>query len=84
MVPRADHEKVLLLRIMPFEKLVDLDWTVEVFLVPPARNVQSRHGHARQPRLKALPFPERVVIRMIDEVVPARQLALKVFRVRVV
>ena len=77
MVPRTDHEKVLLLRVVPFRKLVDLDWAVEVFLVPP-RDVQRRHGHARQPRLKALSFPERVVIRMIDEVVPARQPPLSI------
>src|SRR5688572_2693800 len=79
-VPRTDDEEVLFRRVVTFEQFVDLDWTVEVFLVPPTSDVQRRHRNSSEPRLEALPLPERVVVRMVDEVVPARQTAFEILR----
>src|SRR5688500_12226838 len=81
MVPRTDHKEVLLLRIVAFEQFIDLDGAVEVFLVPPTGDVQCRDGYASEPRLKSLSFPERVVIRMTDEIVPGGKLAVEELRI---
>ena len=72
-IPGSDDEKVLLLRVVFLEQLVDLDRPVEIFLIPPAGDVERRHRDAVQPRRKRLPFPERVVVGMADEIVPGRQ-----------
>ncbi len=72
-IPRSDDEKVLVLRVVLLEQLVDLDRPVEIFLIPPAGDVERRHRDAVQPRRERLPLPERVVVGMTDEVVPGRQ-----------
>src|SRR5688572_12329200 len=83
MVPWANHEKVLLRLIMSFQQLVDFDWAVKVFLVPPAGNIQRRHSHAVQPRRESLTLPEIVIVRTVGEVAPAWELAVKVLRFNV-
>src|SRR5439155_8919672 len=70
MIPRADHEEILLARIVLLQQLVDLERTVEILLIPPARDVERRHRDAVQPRRKRLPLPEGVVVRMAHEIIP--------------
>src|SRR5215813_6933470 len=72
-IPRADDEEVFVRRIAPLEQLVNFHRAVEVFLIPPPGDVQSRNSHTVQPWREALPLPERVVVGMIHEVVPRRQ-----------
>ncbi len=68
---------------MLLEQLVDLERAVEILLIEPARHVQRRHGHLVQVRRERLLLPKSIIVRMGDEVVPRRHLALKVFRVDV-
>src|SRR6185369_14973137 len=83
MIPWTNDEKVLLRGVVPLEQLVDLDWTIEVFLVPPTCDVQGWHCDTIQPRRKCLAFPERCVIGFVDEVGPGGNLALKILFIRV-
>src|ERR1051326_2087042 len=57
-VPWTNHEEILFRSVVSFEQLVNFQRTVEVFLIPPARNVQRRYGHTVQPRRKRLPRSE--------------------------
>src|SRR5689334_10557613 len=83
MIPWTNHEEVLFRSVVTLEQLVDLDWTVEVFLIPPAGHVQDRHRDLVQPRRKRLAFPKHIVVRLSNEVGPCRQLALKILCVRI-
>src|SRR4030042_60645 len=56
------------------DQLIDLQGTIEILLVPPPGYVERRDGHAVEPRREALSLPERVVVGMVDEVVPRRNL----------
>src|SRR5215213_3685153 len=76
-IPRAYDQKILMSRIAPLEQLVDLHRTVEVFLVPPAGYIQCGHGHFVKPWSKTLSFPKRVVVRMVNEIVPGRELSIE-------
>src|SRR5262249_12496435 len=76
-VPRPDDQAVELPRIVPLESLVDREGTVEVLLVPPARDAQRRNEHVADVGDHRLPLPEFVVVRMFDEVVPRGDLSLK-------
>src|SRR5438034_1019302 len=49
-VPRADHEEVPVEGVVPLQQLVNPQRPVEVFLVPPAADVQCRHGDPVQVR----------------------------------
>ena len=76
-VPRPDDEAVEVLRIVLLERRVDLERAEEVLLVPPAGDVQRRHGDLAQVRDHGLLLPERVVVGVRDEVVPGRDLAVE-------
>src|ERR1043165_6204981 len=82
-VPWSSDEKFLFRYVVTFEQLVDPDWTIEVFLVPPTRDVQRRHGDAIEPRRECLAFPERGVIGFVDEGGPGWDLALEILLIRV-
>ena len=69
-----DDEEVPIRLIVLLERAVDRDRPVEVFLIPPARDVERRHRDAREVRAHRLPLPEVVVVRMRGEVGPRRQL----------
>src|SRR5512143_2994681 len=60
--PRADDEEVARLVVVRLERAVDRHRSVEVLLVPPPRDVERRHGDARQIRPHRLPLPEGVVV----------------------
>src|ERR1051325_9156430 len=83
MVPWSNDEKVLFSGVVTFEQLVDLDWTIEVFLVPPTGDVECRHGDAIEPRRERLAFPKRGVVGFVDEGGPGGDLALEVFLIRI-
>ena len=72
-----------MLRIVLLERIVDANRTVEVFLIPPAGDAERRHLHVVNRGDQRLPLPELVVIRMKDEIVPGRNLFVKILRVRV-
>src|SRR5579883_2559609 len=57
-IPGADDQKILMRGIVFFEQLIDLEGAVEIFLIPPAGDVQRRHGDAIQPWREALALPE--------------------------
>src|SRR6185437_649119 len=82
-IPRTNHEKILFRTVVTFEQLVDLERPVKILLVPPTGNVQDRHGHAVEPWRKSLALPKRAVVRLAYKVVPRRQLAFEILRVRI-
>src|SRR5262249_510174 len=77
-VPRPDHDRAEVPRVLLFPGLVDLQRAVEVLLVPPAGDVQGRDLRPCQEAIDRLTPPESVVVRVVDEVVPGRQLAVEV------
>ena len=71
-IPRADDEIVLVLRVVLLERAVDRDRAVEVLLIPPAGDVQRRHADAVEVLHERFALPERIEVGMLDEVVPGR------------
>src|SRR5688500_1791970 len=82
-VPRSDDEEVEIRRVTLLELPVDLDGTVEVFLVPPAGDVERGDAWPIDLRRHGLALPEGIPVRVCDEVVPRRDLSLEVFRIDV-
>ena len=76
-VPRPDDESVQIARVVLLERVVDRQRAVEVLLVPPAGHVQRRYLDVPDVRDHRLPLPEVVVVRMLDEVVPGRNLSVE-------
>src|SRR5215813_4652168 len=83
MIPGADDQEVLVGRIMLLEQLIDFQRTIKVFLIPPSRDVERRDGYLVQPGCECLALPERIIVRMIDEVVPSREFIVKILCVSV-
>src|SRR5215471_20184089 len=77
-IPGANNQEVLVGRLMFLEQLIDFHWSVKVLLIPPSCNIQCRNRDFVQPGRKCLPLPERIVVGMIDEVVPGRKLVVKI------
>ena len=79
MPPGAEHEEVLVVVVVLLELLVDLDGAVEVLGVPPAGNVERRHGHALQVGEDAAHFglPVLVHVGMGHVVVPHARVAVE-------
>jgi hypothetical protein len=82
-IPRARDEIIQMLRVIPFQNLVNLHRPVEVFLIPPARDIQIRYRGLGQEKCHRLLLPESVVVRMSDEIVPGGQCAVEVVLVGV-
>src|SRR5262249_27788626 len=83
MIPRAGNEVVQMLAIILLQQLIDLLWTIEVFLVPPAGHIQVRHGRFTQKTSKCLWLSKLIPLRMVNKIVPGRELAVKIFRIGV-
>jgi hypothetical protein len=81
MIPWSYDKKVLVQLVVTFKEFINFEGSVKVFLVPPTRDIQCRHGNFIEPWFESLSFPERVIVRMIYEVVPRWQLIVKVFPV---
>src|ERR687887_2178863 len=73
-IPWPDDEKILVLCVEFLEPLVDLNGPVEILLIPPAGDVERRHGDLRQRWNQRLHLPEAVVVRVRDIVIPRRNL----------
>ena len=71
-VPWTGNDEVQMTAVVGFEQLVDFLRPVEVFLVPPAGDVQVGHGGLPQVLCEGLFVPELVSIGMLYEVVPRR------------
>src|SRR6185503_18845347 len=78
MVPGTDDEMVHAGLVVFLERVIDRDGPVEVLLIPPARDVQCGHGRRSNRRNHRLAFPELVVVRMRDVVVPRWNLSFEV------
>src|SRR5437868_6600704 len=72
--PWANDEEVAIGPIVLLELAIDHDRPVEIFLVPPSRDVERGHRDAGEIRTHRLSLPELVVVRMRRGVGPARQL----------
>ena len=81
MIPWADDEKVLVLRVELLEPFINLNRSVEVLLIPPAGDVERRHRNLGECRDERLHLPKGVVIRMRDVIVPRGNLAVEVLGV---
>ena len=81
--PGADNQIVLvILRVLLLQRLVDFHRTIIILLIPPSGDVQIRHGGFLEDQVHYLRFPERVVIWMVDEIVPGRLFAVKILFVK--
>ena len=77
-VPGA-HDEVVDLRVVGLlEARVDLHRAEEVFLVEPPCHVEVRHRRVRQVRRRRVRLPEGVAVRVGDEVLPRRHLAVEI------
>src|SRR5262249_58287157 len=83
MVPRANHQKVVILLVGFFEPAVGHDRTKEVFLVPPAGHVQVRNGWLMQGVCYSMALPEIVVTAVANKIVPSRNFPMEIFFVGV-
>src|SRR6185369_345573 len=77
-IPWTSDQIVQMLVVSLFENLVRLDWSVKIFLVPPARDVHDRHRRFPELTGQRLLLPELVVIGMRDKVIPGWYFAVEV------
>src|SRR5581483_6014777 len=83
LTPSPDHHATPSLPLVPLHQLANFHPPAPILLIPPARDVERRHGHAIQVRRERLLLPEPVVIRVRDEIIPRRQLPMEIFLVDV-
>src|SRR5215831_17615735 len=83
MVPGTGHQMVHVVRVGLLQNLIRFDGSVEIFLIPPARDVHDGYGDLLELIDQRLLLPKLVVVRVGDEVIPGRYFAVKVFRVGV-
>ena len=83
MVPGADDDVVQMILVGFLKHFIGFQGTVEVFLIPPTTNVHRGYPQWLQLIGERLALPKRIVVRVIDKVVPGRQFAMKMFCVGV-
>src|SRR4051812_43483240 len=72
-----------MLTVGGLEQLVNFLRAIEVFLVPPSGDVEERHVSVMDQISEDLFLPKVVKVRVSDEIVPRRNLAMKVPFIRV-
>ena len=70
-----------------FERLINLQRSIEIFLIPPSGNIEIRYEIRNigllQIRRHCLPLPELVVVGMLHEIVPSGQLLVHILLVEI-
>ena len=78
-IPRSNNQIVQVLWIMLLERFVDFDGTAKVLLIPPPSDIQvGNFQWAFDVRHYGLLLPKVIVVRMCQEIVPGRHLAVKI------
>lgn len=77
-IPRSGYKVVPVLLVVGFQQRVGLLRPVEIFLIPPAGNVQVGRRGLAQERIVGLCPPELIAIGMVHEVVPGGNLLAEV------
>src|SRR5262249_56897642 len=83
MIPGTCDQVIQVICVVLFQNLIGLDRTVKVFLIPPSRDMHDRNRRLFELTNQRLLLPELIVIRMGHEVVPCRQLFVKVLFIRI-
>src|SRR5579871_5200362 len=83
MIPRSRHEIVATIAIVGLHLLVDLLRSVEILLIPPAGHMHDRDLYSVEIGSERQPLPERIVIGVMEEILPSGQLSVEILLVRI-
>ena len=79
MEPRASHNEICVIGIIFSGVMENLPRSPGIFLVPEAGDVQVRHCRGVQLVDPRFFFPERIVVWVLDGVIPVRNRAVQIF-----
>src|ERR1041385_1374687 len=80
-IPRAGNQIVQVTRVSLLQDFISFYGPIKVFLIPPSRNMHCRYCDFPELINQSLLLPELIVIRVVNEVIPGWQLAVKEFRI---
>ena len=81
--PRTDDQRVLIRRVVSFDRGVDTQWTVIILRIEPARHVEYGMRDIIQVFEQVLGLPVLIVGPVLDELVPHRDPAVKALVVHI-
>src|SRR5690606_31953988 len=71
-LPRPVVAEVHITRVVPVEQFVELGRPILIFLIPPTGCAKRWSRDLTPPRPECLPFPARILIRLLFGIVPRR------------